>query len=559
MTTRILDAAPVGMLLIRLNGTVLYANRALTEMIGYVPAAEHPFPFLDMVYAGDCIAVRLQLERLMRGEVRSWRGEYRVRHADHSPLWVNVAANVMAGESSDEDVIILQLNNIELQKKAEEALIYSEARWNSALESARQGVWDYDLRKDRMFYSRMWRVLRAIPQDEEIGEEHDRNWLQRIHPDDRERIATIAPKQGQGEEGYDTLEYREQTRDGRYVWILSRGRPIEWDQHGKVVRAVGTDTDITHLKAIEQELAAEKERLRVTLDAMADGVIVSDTDGNVVFLNPVAARLLGCNADEVRGRPSHDIFVLRHAETGEEQVCPGRLCVEQRRVVESSEDLILRHSDGSWRDIRCTASPVIMPDGDISGAVLVFQDVTQSRALKRQLTHSATHDALTGLLNRAAFEEALSRATAESRTSGRTSCLIYVDLDHFKPVNDSAGHAAGDALLKQIAQTIRDSCRNHDVVARIGGDEFAVLLENCPADAGRTVADKIVRATASLAFVWNEREYRIGASAGLTIVTSTSASPLGFLGEADEACYAAKAAGRGRAVLFSEMVSRAQP
>jgi len=559
MTTRILDAAPVGMLLVRLDGTVLYANRALTDMVGYVPAAEHPFPFLDMVYAGDCIAVRLHLERLMRGEVRSWRGEYRVRHADHSPLWVNVAANVLAGEGGEEDVIILQVNNIELQKKAEEALIYSEARWNSALESARQGVWDYDLRRDRMYYSPMWRAMRGIPDDEDIGGEHDSEWFDRMHPDDVGRMREIAHKQGQGEEGFDTLEYRELTRDGRYIWILSRGQPIEWDEYGNVIRAVGTDTDITHLKAIEQELAAEKERLRVTLDAMADGVIVSDTDGNVVFLNPVAARLLGCNADEVRGQPSHDIFVLRHAETGDEQICPGRLCVDQRRVVESSEDLVLRHRDGSWRDIRCTASPVIMPDGDISGAVLVFQDVTQSRALKRQLTHSATHDALTGLLNRAAFEEALSRATAESRASGKTSCLIYVDLDRFKPVNDSAGHAAGDALLKQVAQAIRDSCRNHDVVARIGGDEFAVLLENCPADAGMTVAEKIVRATASLAFVWNEREYSIGASAGITVVASTSASPLGFLGEADEACYAAKAMGRGRAVLFSEIVSRAQP
>ncbi len=559
MATRLLDAAPVGMLVVDLDGGVRYSNRALSDMLGYVPAAEEAFPLLDMVYVEDRTTVHLHFNQLARGESRGWRAEHRFRCADHSALWCMVAATVLPGQDGEPDVVILQITNIELQKKAEEALIYSEARWNSALESARQGVWDYDMRRDRMFYSRMWRVLRAIPDDEEIGADHDTNWLDRIHPEDRERIAVISPKQGQGEEGYDTLEYRERTRDGRYVWILSRGKPIEWDENGTVLRAVGTDTDITHLKTVEQELAFEKERLRVTMEAMADGVIATDMCGNVIFINPVAACLLGCKAGDARGTAASDIFVLRHADTGEIQPCPGRLCIEQRRVIESGEDLVLSHRDGGWRDIRYTAAPVIMPDGAISGAVLVFQDVTQSRALQRQLTHSATHDALTELLNRAAFEQALGRIVADSRATGRQSCLIYIDLDRFKPVNDNAGHAAGDTLLKQVAHTIRDCCRAHDVVARIGGDEFAILLENCPSAAGKQVAQKVVAAIAALAFFWAGRDYRIGASAGVTLVASEPASPLGFMGEADAACYAAKADGRGRVIAFADMLSPAQP
>jgi len=258
----------------------------------------------------------------------------------------------------------------------------------------------------------------------------------------------------------------------------------------------------------------------------------------------------------VRGRAARDIFVLRHAETDAEQSCPVRLCIEQRRVIESGEELVLRHREGGWRDIRYTAAPVTMPDGTISGAVLVFQDVSQSRALQRQLTHSSTHDALTGLLNRAAFEQALDRAAAEGRNSGREASLIYIDLDHFKPVNDTAGHAAGDALLKQVAQTIRESCRAHDIVARIGGDEFAVILESCPADSASQVATKIVRAVSALNFAWAGKDYAIGASAGLTRVTNEPASPLGFMAEADAACYAAKAGGRGRAMAFADMLSR---
>ena len=189
----------------------------------------------------------------------------------------------------------------------------------------------------------------------------------------------------------------------------------------------------------------------------------------------------------------------------------------------------------------------------LAGAVLVFQDVTQSRALQRQLAYSAAHDDLTGLPNRAAFERALNDAIASARNGRRSHCLIYLDLDRFKPVNDTAGHAAGDALLRQVAQTIRGVCRSHDLAARIGGDEFAVILEDCPLENGRMVAEKIVRAIGALAFVWVGRTYHIGASAGITAIEAKPASSLGFAGEADAACYAAKAQGRNRVIAFAEM------
>jgi diguanylate cyclase (GGDEF)-like protein len=173
--------------------------------------------------------------------------------------------------------------------------------------------------------------------------------------------------------------------------------------------------------------------------------------------------------------------------------------------------------------------------------------------MQRELAHSATHDDLTGLPNRAAFERVLNGAIASARDGSRRHCLLYIDLDRFKPVNDNAGHAAGDALLKQVAQTIRGSCRSHDVAARIGGDEFAVLLNDCPPDVGQRIADKIVRAIGALAFGWAGRTYHIGASIGLTMVTHQPASPLGFMGEADAACYAAKGRGRGMAVDFRDL------
>jgi diguanylate cyclase (GGDEF)-like protein/PAS domain S-box-containing protein len=554
--TRIVDAAPVGMVLLLGDGKAIYANRAFAEMTGHAPDADNPVALDRLVHPEDETAVRLQFDRLVRREKTTCRGEHRFRHIDGAPLWVMMAASLLPAEGVQPDLVILQLTSIELQKRAEEALAYSEARWNSALESARQGVWDYDLRRDRMFYSRMWRRLRGMEDDEEIGANHDTEWRDRIHPEDRERVIAAGKKQGQGEQGYDTLQYRERTRDGRYIWILSRGKPIEWDEDGRVIRSVGTDTDITHLKTIEQELAAEKERLRVTLESIADGVIATDDKGNIVFVNAVAEQLLGCVAADVTGMASTTVFVLQDADTGWAQVCPGQTCIAQRRVVDAGDNLVLARPDGSKRDIRCTAAPVIMPDGTISGSVLVFQDVTQSRAIQRQLAHSATHDALTGLTNRGAFEQSLDTALVEARRGRLQYALLYADLDHFKPVNDTAGHSAGDALLKQIAATLRDSCRSHDLVARIGGDEFAMLLEGCSLEGARRVADKIVKATKALVFSWAGRDYSIGISIGITLVSDQPASPLGFMGEADAACYAAKGKGRGQVVVFSEMIGQ---
>ena len=551
--TRLLDAAPLGMLVTTLEGVAVYANPAFGDLLGFRPEPGQAFGFADLIADEGGAVARLHFDRLLRGEVQVSRGEYQMRHADGHPVWVMAGATILPATVETPALILVQLTSIELQKRAEEALVYSESRWNSALESARQGVWDYDMRKDRMFYSHMWRVLRGIPDDEVIGEDHDLSWLDRIHPDDRERARTDSKKQGLGVEGYDTLEYREMTRQGQYIWILSRGKPIEWDEHGKVLRSVGIDTDITHLKVMEQELAAEKERLRVTLEAMADGMISTDMDGVVVFMNPAGEKLTGLRAADAVGKKASEVFRLCRESDNAPLPCPVDDSLSSGIQVRADDDSILCAHDGRQLDIRCTASPVLGENGVLAGAVLVFQDVTQSRALQRQLAYSAAHDDLTGLPNRAAFERALNDAIASARNGRRSHCLIYLDLDRFKPVNDTAGHAAGDALLRQVAQTIRGVCRSHDMAARIGGDEFAVILEDCTLENGRMVAEKIVRAIGALAFVWVGRTYHIGASAGITAIEAKPASSLGFAGEADAACYAAKAQGRSRVIAFAEM------
>ena len=552
MLAKIVDNAAVGMVVSEMDGRMVYANRAFVDLLGRSVDETSNDGILELIHADDSAAARQRLQRLMRGEADEYRGEHRFRHMDGTPLWVMVAASVLRSDTDQPLYLITQITSIELQKKAEEALAHSESRWNFALESARQGVWDHDIRTDSMFYSRMWRVMRGIPPDEEVDGDQD-VWFDRIHPDDLTHVKENVDRQDQGDADFDALEYRERKRDGSYVWILSRGKPVEWDENGNAVRTLGTDTDITRLKTIELELAAEQERLRVTLNSIADGMISTDETGHVVFMNPAAALLTGFDSADAVGKEVRSIFTLRDGITGELQECPVAICLASDEPAQLDDDMILIGRTGTERDIRCTAAPVRTPTGKLTGAVLVFQDVTQSRAMQRELAHSATHDDLTGLPNRAAFERALNVSIASARDGKRRHCLLYIDLDRFKPINDTAGHAAGDALLKQVAQTIRGSCRSHDVAARIGGDEFAVLLSDCPTESGRLIAEKIVRAIAALAFGWAGRTYRIGASVGVTMISDVPASPLGFMGEADAACYAAKARGRGTTVAFGDI------
>ncbi|QQR38189.1 diguanylate cyclase [Devosia rhizoryzae] len=553
--TRVLDTAPVGMVVATTKGELIYSNRAIEDLLAIEKVTEQPRKLIDLVPLEEQVGLRLQFDRLARGEVTTYRGEHRFCHADGHPIWVMLAASRFPGVTSGADYITVQLTSIELQKRAEEALAYSESRWNNALESARQGVWDHDLRRNTMFYSRMWRIMRGISPEEQVDGDRA-SWLARVHPDDRDRLVMEADRQHQGDKNFEALEYREQTRNGGYIWILSRGGPIEWDEHGNPTRTVGTDTDITLLKTVEQDLAAEKERLRLTLQSVADGMISANSRGYIEFMNPAAEQLTGFTIGQARGMAVNQVFRIHSERTGQVIDCPVWSCFENDQPVRVDDDAILTNRDGSVRDVRCTAAPVRTDGGSRAGAVLVFQDVSQSRMMQRQLAYSASHDALSGLTNRASFEQSLERVIAACRHQDRTACLVYIDLDHFKPVNDTAGHAAGDALLRQVASTLRDTCRSHDVVARIGGDEFVLLLEGTSLADGMRVAEKAARGIAALLFSWAGREYRVGASAGVTTIGRDPASPLGFMGEADAACYAAKAEGRGRVVAFSSMLTR---
>ena len=280
-------------------------------------------------------------------------------------------------------------------------------------------------------------------------------------------------------------------------------------------------------------------------------MICTDAEARISFMNPVAeAQRTGWPYPWRRkalGRPVTDVFQLVDEVTGAPVPDPVRQSLDRQEPFYLEQEATLTSRGGEKRHIRDSAAPVRTAAGEIVGAVLVFQDVTKARALQRELVHSALHDPLTGLSNRTAFEQRLQQAWDQAREQRRTHVLCFLDLDRFKAVNDSAGHAAGDALLREVAGCRADPrwrpCVG-DFAARLGGDEFALLLEDCTAGDAVAVVRTLIDAVEALRFPWDGRIHLIGASAGLTAITEASPRPAGLLTQADAACYAAKAAGR---------------
>lgn len=547
----VMDHAAVGMALLGAGERLLYANKSLCDILAYTSEELANLRLDDLAPSDRTSSAFVQFERLRSGKIADFKAECEYTRKDGARTWVLLSASAMQNSAGRPLQIILQLSDINRQKLAEAELAYAESRWNFALEGARQGVWDHDIRRDKMFYSRMWRRMRGYADDETIDDSQEA-WISRLHPDDRTRILSVIQKQDAGEDGFDTIEYRERHRDGHYVWILSRGKPVEWDENGTPLRTVGTDTDITPLKSAEARLAEEKERLRVTLQSIGDGVISTDAEGRIRFMNQVAASITKWSPEEAAGKRITEVFDTVHDENDEVRINPVAECLDTGKVWRPNQDYLLTNRDGGTLHVRESAAPVISESGSVTGAVIVFRDTTESRKLERELAHSAAHDSLTSLPNRATFEKKLDAAIDSARDERRVHALCLIDLDRFKPVNDKWGHAAGDALLRHVADIIDRSCRQSDFASRIGGDEFALILTDCDSGPAQRVAQQVVDAIDAIRFKWLGETITVGASAGLTSIDGGHDADT-LYHAADTACYAAKASGRNRVSCYSDL------
>ncbi len=296
----------------------------------------------------------------------------------------------------------------------------------------------------------------------------------------------------------------------------------------------------------QEALFEEKERAQVTLDSIGDGVLRTDINGRIDFLNAAAEDLTGWAEREAFGKPLSEVYRPLDETSRKELPDPVYDCLHQRPLrVYPGRKLIVRR-DGSERAVRDTVAPVHDQAGLLTGAVLVLRDVSELRGLERQMDHLASHDRLTGLLNRHQFEDRLQLALSSARDEGRRHVVCYLDLDEFKAINDAGGHDVGDKMLQQIADLLRQRLREGDILARLGDDEFGVLLEDCSSGQARILAEAMRRDISSLRFTWEERVFTCTASIGLVAVAGEQSSVTEVLRAVDSACFVAKDRGGDR-------------
>ena len=299
---------------------------------------------------------------------------------------------------------------------------------------------------------------------------------------------------------------------------------------------------------VESDLQRERDQARVTLHSIADGVITADTVGRVQYLNPAAERLTGWTLEAAAGRPIEEVFPARDLERGGRPLAHRR-CLSGECECQHGENTELTRRDGATMLVEHSVSPIRAADGATLGLVLVFHDDTEARELAVQLSYHASHDALTGLINRRAIELELEEALRESQSDDSRHAFLYIDLDQFKIVNDTCGHVAGDELLRQVGKLLQARTRQADRLARLGGDEFGLLLRHCPPDKAREIADDLLGVLLTFRFVWQDNAFKIGASIGIAVIERHAESVQAVLSLADAACYLAKEKGRGRVQL----------
>ncbi len=343
-----------------------------------------------------------------------------------------------------------------------------------------------------------------------------------------------------------------QHKDGHWIWTQVAVSVLR-DEEGSPVHLIAQIESLEARRRAEEKLAEERERLRITLQSIDDAVITTDAQTQITYINAAAESLLGLAMNAVEGRRVEEVIHLLDPETSKAAANLIGQSALHGKVFRRERACLLIRSDGSFCHVTDIVAPVLETTGAVSGMVIVFHDVTLDVDRTRDLQHRAMRDPLTGLSNRAEFEERLRTVFGKARHLDRSAAVMAIDLDRFKTVNDAAGHAAGDALLRKVAAACRLTVRLSDIVGRLGGDEFAIVLDNCSEDRATDIGQQLLRALNPLEFEWKGSRYTTGASIGLAMNTMDISDANAWLESADKACYEAKRQGRSQLRIATPM------
>jgi diguanylate cyclase (GGDEF)-like protein/PAS domain S-box-containing protein len=400
-------------------------------------------------------------------------------------------------------------------------------------------------RQEILFANSGFAALTGTRQADIVGQD----FVNLLHPDYRQLVADAMQGWLKGEPQAEPMDVQILDRHGNGVWARMSSKPTEFREKKALLTSI---QNISTEKAMRDALEHGKLQTRVTLESISEGVVTTDCNGNIDYMNSAAEYLIGVRSADALGRNFASMVSLVDEFDGKPIADPVAIALDKgQRVSVGRRALLASTAKDEEFSVDLNASPIRDISGATIGAVVVLHDVTEIRGLTRQMSYQASHDALTGLINRREFERRLNETLSDARTKNNSHVLCYLDLDRFKAVNDTCGHTAGDNLLREVAGIVRDKVRDSDLVGRLGGDEFGMILLGCPLDKARQISDDVVKAVRDYRFVWRDRIFNIGVSVGMVEITHESGSLEDLVSAADSACYIAKQQGRGRVHVYS--------
>ena len=519
-------------------------NEKWAHIIGYTLDELEPTTietWIDKVHPDDKGRSDKVLNRHLAGEAATYECEARMRHKDGHWVWVLDRGRVLTWTADSRPEWMFGTHvDVTARKAQEEALQRSEQLLNHTGEVAGVGGWELDLVTGAILWTDQTRRIHGVGPDYRPTREEAVDFYA---PEARPVIQAAVEHAMATGEGWD-VELPFIQLGGDRIWVRAVGN-AEFDA-GKPIRLRGAFQDVTRIRQLSAELAEQHELLQVTLKSIGDAVITTDAAGRVTWLNPVAERMTGWPNAEATGRALTQVFHIVNEATRERVAHSVTTSPKHGRVVGLANQTLLLSREGEEYGIEESSSPIRNERAELLGAVLVFHDVTKQRRMTGEMSYRATHDALTGLVNRSEFESRLRRTLEKAQDERSAHAMMYIDLDQFKRVNDACGHSVGDQLLQQVGKLLAETVRARDTLARIGGDEFAVILEHCTISQAQRVAQQMCDRMDDYRFIHDGRRFRIGTSIGLVPIDNRWSTTAAVLQAADTSCYAAKEAGRNR-------------
>jgi len=444
------------------------------------------------------------------------------------------------------------------RKTTRSALQGSEARFRAMSDASPLGIFVSDAEGSCVYTNAAYHTISGLTLEQTLGT----NWSMAIHPEDRERVLAEWRIAARGQVPFQT-EFRFMQGDQSIVW--TRVNSAAMLDGKKSLGLVQTIEDITDrkaaefvLRAAEEALFEEKERAQVTLNSIGDAVLTTDLHGNVTYLNLVAEAMTGWSHADALGRPLTQVFNIVDGAKRQAAANPAQCAIAEDRTVGLAMDSVLIRRDGSESAIEDSAAPIHNRDGQVTGAVIVFHDVSASRAMSLEMAHLAQHDFLTGLPNRLLLTERFSHAIGLAQRHKKQVGLLFLDLDNFKHINDSLGHAIGDQLLQSVANRLVAGVRATDTVCRQGGDEFVILLDEIGQSEDAAHVAETLRAVLAMPHLIGGHELHANLSIGISVFPDDGTDVDTLMQNADTAMYHAKASGRNNYQFFkADMNTRA--